>query len=88
MEIESIILTACITVFSLGMFLVSALSYRKFRNKKLIFVSVAFFVFFLKGVIQSIGLFSAALEFLNTDVNMKVFDLIILLFLFIATLKR
>ena len=88
MEIESIILNAAVTIFSLGMFLVSVLSYRKYRNIKLFFVSIAFFVFFIKGVLQSLGLFYEEIAQIRSSVYLEVFDLIILILLFSATLKR
>jgi hypothetical protein len=88
MEIGSIVLSACITIFALGMFIVSLLSYKQYTNKKLLFVSVAFFIFFIKGAIESIGLFSNNFAILNSDVSLKLFDLVILISLFAATLKR
>ena len=88
MEMESIVLSASITVFALGMFIVSFLSYKKSKNAKLIFVSSAFFIFFVKGIIQSLGVFSLETSFLNSTNTMNVFDLLILILLFIATLKR
>ena len=88
MEIGSIVLSASITIFALGMFIVSLLSYKQYTNKKLLFVSVAFFVFFVKGAIGSLGLFSADVAVLTSDISLKLFDLMILLSLFVATLKR
>ena len=88
MEPVSIILSACITIFALGMFIVSSLSYRRFSNQKLLFVSSAFFIFFIKGVLQSLSLFMEELAFLDTNVYMKLIDLVILIMLFSATLKR
>ncbi len=88
MEMEHIILSATITIFSLGMFIVSLFSYRKSKNVKLMFVGSAFFVFFVKGVVQSVGIFSNVIRLVSDDISMKIFDVIILLLLFIATLKR
>ena len=91
MEIEGIFFPACITVFSLGLFIVSILSYRKHKNKKLIFVSVVFFVFLIRGILLSLMslnlLFAEAVSFLSSPYN-GLFDLTVLLLLFIATLKR
>jgi hypothetical protein len=88
MELGSIILSACITIFALGMFIVSLLSYREYGNKKLLFVSGAFFIFFIKGVLGSLGLFSSDFAMFNSDVPLKLFDLLVLISLFGATLKR
>ncbi len=83
-----VVLNASITVISLGMFIVSVLSYRKFKNMKLLFVSLAFFVFFLKGLIESLSLFTKEIAVIDSSVTLKLFDLCILMLLFVATLKR
>jgi len=88
MEIENIILSSSITIIALGMLIVSLLSYRKSKNVKLLFVSSAFIIFFIKGVIQSLSLFCQEIAMLDSNVYMKSLDLIILIFLFVATLKR
>jgi len=88
MEPESIILSASITILALGMFIVAALSYKRFKNSKLIFVSSAFFIFFIKGVIQSLSIFLKEVSVIESSPYMKLFDLIILILLFTATLKR
>ena len=74
--------------FSIGLFVVSLLSYKKYKNLKLLFVSLAFFVFFIKGMLQSISLFYEEITILNSTIYTGFFDLIILILLFIATLKR
>ncbi|MCX6665602.1 MAG: hypothetical protein NT038_06020 [Euryarchaeota archaeon] len=88
METIDIVLSASITVVSLGMFMVSILSYKKFKNMKLLFVSLAFFVFFLKGFIESLSLFTKDLAVIDSSVSLKLFDLFVLILLFVATLKR
>jgi hypothetical protein len=57
MLIESIVIDACITIFALGLLIVSILSYRKYKNLKLLFVSLVFLVFLIKGILLSLGLF-------------------------------
>ena len=88
MEIEQIIISACITIFSLGLLLVSSASYRKYKNLKLLFVSMVFVVFLIKGMLLSLSLFYEDIELLNTVIHSGLFDLSILILLFIATLKR
>ena len=87
-EIESIIISAGITILALGMLLVSLLSYRRFKNSKLLFVSGAFLLFFIKGLLLSIELFSSALTVFTSSIYFHAIDVIILILLFIATLKR
>ena len=86
MGYESIIISACVTIFSLGLLLISLASYFKYKNPKLIFVSLVFLLFLIKGLLLSINVFFEELIELNS--YFTVFDLIILILLFIATLKR
>jgi len=88
MEIESIIIDASITIFALGLFIVSLLSYKKYKNGKLLFVSLVFFVFLVKGILLSFGLFNEQLAGMISNPYVGLFDLIVLVLLFIATLKR
>jgi len=88
MSVETLALSALISVFSFGMFLLSMFSYRDFKSTKLIFVSIAFFIFFIKGLLQSISLFYDALSSLHPTLILGIFDLVILIFLYIATLKK
>jgi len=86
--IESIAIIACITVFSLGLLVVSLLSYKKHKNTKLLFVSVVFFIFFIKGIVLSLGIFLDYFSNLTYSIYLGLLDLVVLIMLFIATLKR
>jgi hypothetical protein len=88
MEIYSIIISAFITIFSLGLFIISITSYQKYKNQKLLFVCLVFLVFLLKGIVLSVQLFTNGFTLLNDPTMSGLFDLMILLLLFIATLKR
>lgn len=88
MEIQDIIISAFITIFSMGLLAVSLASYKKYKNLKLLFVSCVFLVFLIKGILLSINLFYEEINLLNSTFNIGLFDLIILILLFIATLKR
>jgi len=85
---ESIIIYGFITIFSIGLFCVSILSYLKSKNKKLLFVSTVFLLFIFKGIILSLSLFLSDLNLFITIPILAVFDLIVLFLLFIATLKK
>ncbi|KYK32941.1 MAG: hypothetical protein AYK22_06765 [Thermoplasmatales archaeon SG8-52-3] len=87
-SVESIIIYAFITIFSIGLFGISILSYNKSKNKKLIFVSIVFLLFFLKGIILSLSLFLTELKPLINISTLAVIDLIVIFLLFIATLKK
>lgn len=88
MEIYGIIISAAVTIFSLGLLLVSLASYRKYKNLKLLFVSIVFLVFLIKGILLSLSLFIDEIAVIKSTPYTGLFDLIILILLFIATLKR
>ena len=88
MELQLVIISAFITIFSLGLFIISLTSYRKYKNQKLLFVCLVFLVFLLKGILLSIQLFTNEFPLLNDSTSSGLFDLMILILLFIATLKR
>jgi len=88
MEIQSIIIDACITMFALGLFVVSMMSYKKYNNKKLLFVSLVFAIFLVKGIMLSLSLFNAEFAGFLSNPVIGIFDLVILVLLFMATLKR
>ena len=87
-EIQDIIISAFITIFSVGLLLVSLASYKKYKNLKLLFVSLVFLVLLIKGILLSIGLFFEDLTILNNITYNGLFDLVVLILLFVATLKR
>jgi len=88
MEIISIILGAGITIFSLNLLLISLFSYRKYRNVKLLLMSAVFLFFFLKGLLLSLSIFSSQIEEGSTVLSIWVLDLVILILLYITSLKR
>jgi hypothetical protein len=71
-----------------GLLAVSLASYRKYKNLKLLFVSLVFLVLLTKGVLMSVGLFTEEFAALNSMPYTGLLDLIILILLFLATLKR
>jgi hypothetical protein len=88
MELSEIIISAVITIFSIGLLSVAVASYRKYTQMKLLVIAMVFFVFLLKGVLLTGQLFFKDLTVFVNQPYASVFDLIILLLLFIATLKR
>jgi hypothetical protein len=87
-EFENIIISAGITILALGMFLVSIYSYRRFKMSKLLLVSGAFFIFFIKGLLLSADLFTNLFTGFTSSIYFHLFDVLILILLFSATLKR
>lgn len=76
------------TVFSLGLFIISLTSYRKSKNKKILFVSLVLLLFFIKNLLLSFFLFTAQIQNNITILALELFDLLILVFLFIAVLTK
>ena len=88
MEIQDLLINAFITMFALGLLLVALFSYRKYHNMKLLFIASVFILFFIKAVLFSYGLFNEDLIPLLASSYFRLFDLGILILLFLAALKR
>ena len=86
--IETSIIYGFITVFSLGMIILSLLSYRRTRNFKILFVLVVFFLFFIKGILLSLSLFLTGVNDIISIPFLGILDLFMIILLFIATLKK
>lgn len=88
MEIEGIIIGAAISINALILVVTSLMSYRKYKNVKLLFIFVAFLFFLIRGVLFSIGIFYEPFQFFTTTYYLLVFDVIILNILYFSALKR
>jgi hypothetical protein len=91
MEIEALIISASVTMLSFGLLLVSLVSYCKHRNLKLLFISGVFIILLIKGMVLSVRLFFldiSEIELLLFGTYAGIFDLFVLILLFIATFKR
>jgi len=88
MQLEVMILGAGITIFSFNLLLVSLLSYIKFRHTKLLLTGFVFLLFFVKGVVLSLSLFFEQIEAPPSLLYLWLFDLLILVLLYVISLKR
>ena len=88
MSYVNIIIIGIATIFSLGLFIISLNSYRKSKNKKIFFVSIVLLLFFIKNTLLSFFLFTAQIQNNITLLVLELFDLLILVFLFIAVLSK
>lgn len=86
--IESAIIYGFLTIFSFGLWIISILSYWKSKNKKILFVSIVFLLFLLKGVLLSLSIFLIDLQEFLSITFFAVADLLILFLLFVAVLKK
>ncbi|MCK4718434.1 MAG: hypothetical protein KAT70_07175 [Thermoplasmata archaeon] len=83
-DLEAVI-AAWITVFAFALFVVSAISYRRVRNPRVLMIGLAFLAFFIKGLVMSIGVVRGedAMEG-----YIPILDLAVLLLLASAVLLR
>ena len=88
MEVEGIIIGAAISINAVILVVTTLLSYRKYKNVKLLFIFVAFLFFLIRGVLFSIGLFYEPFRFFTTTYYLLIFDVIILNTLYLSALKR
>jgi len=77
-----------ITVFSLAITTISALAHRRTGSRKILVVTAAFALFFIKGLILSIGVLQG-----NTDWELMILystllDFIVMALLFAAIIVR
>ena len=82
-EITSVI----VFLLSLAVFIIAAMAYRKNKSRKLLFVGIAFFFFAAKWAIKIIDIYVSPGYFLN-DPSENIFELAILLLLFLAIFKK
>ena len=88
MMVEGIILYACITIVSLVLLVISLLSYWKYRKLRHLLISVMLLLFFLQGILLSLGLFFEEIACFTSSIYIWVFTLIILVLLYITILKK
>jgi uncharacterized membrane protein len=92
MESAGIAISAAVTIFAIGLLVVSLVSYRKYHNSKLFFISLVFIVLLIKGVLLSVSIFYPTELKPVTSILYSpysgLFDVAVLFLLFIGTLKR
>ena len=79
------IFIAWMTVFSVTLFLISLAAYARSKSPRIVLVSMAFLMFSVKGVVLSIGLYWPSVMHVTTDLPSLLFDVLILLILYSAT---
>jgi len=88
LESGYVFISSAVTIVSIVLLAVTLYSYKKSRNPKLIFIVFVFLLFFIRGLLLSIGLFYDPLWSFVTSYYVWVFDLIILTVLYLAALTR
>jgi hypothetical protein len=88
MDYFGIIVSASITIFSFVLLVISALSYWRYRNIKVLFIAAITILFLIRGIIFSLSLFPTTIGSLTSSTLFWLFDVVILLFLYMTALKR
>ncbi len=79
---------ALVTVLALAITIISARSYRKSCNRKVLLVTVTFAFFFIKGLVLSYGVLVGNVGYEDMLLYSSVLDLIILILLFSSIIIR
>lgn len=88
MEILELFIVSCITVISFTLLVLSLLAYKKSKSIKMLFISFVFLVFFAKIILYNVSLYVTEINIFDSITNIWIFDLIVLLLLYIASMKR
>jgi len=85
-------LLAWIAIFAFALLVIAVLSYRRTGNKKILYIAAGFALFFIKGVLMSVALYT---NHMNVDSSFVIFldiliaiDLFILVLLYFAMFKK
>ena len=86
MELE--IAVALVTVFALAVTVISAGSYRRSGSRKVLIITAAFAVFFLKGVVLSAGLMRPDVPWELLILVSIALDAVVAIMLFVAVIAK
>ena len=81
--------TVALMGFSLILFVISAITYRRVQRTRLMLVSAAFGIFFIKGLLLTVGLFSDDVgKVFHTSIWVTILDFGIMAFLYLSVVRR
>ncbi len=84
MGIEFIILFASITIIAFLLMMATLISFKKFGNKKLLFISLVLLFLFIRGLLLSLSLFNSQIADVVSSGYIWFFDLIVLGLLYLT----
>lgn len=87
MAIENVLLAA-VSVFAVVLTLIAVLAYRRTRDAHLVLLAAAFGVFFVKGLVLTILLFSGTIDLRQLFLLSGSLDLVVLALFYGFTLRR
>ena len=88
MEVQEIVFYAIITILSLVLVIISFLSYWKYQKPKLLLIGGVFLLFLVRGILLSIGLFIPIVQEFTSSEFIWVFDIAMLLVLYLTSLRK
>ncbi len=75
--------------FSLILFAISAVTYKRIGSRRLLLVSLAFAMFFVKGLLLTLGLFVDSIgDNFGSSVLVTMVDFAIMAFLYLSVVKK
>jgi ABC-type cobalamin transport system permease subunit len=90
MDNVTLFFTVALMGFSLILFVISAITYKRVGTTRLLLVSAAFGIFFLKGLLLTLGLFfpDPIGEVFKASVALTILDFGIMAFLYLSVAKK
>jgi hypothetical protein len=82
------IIIALVTVLALTITIISARSYKRSGNRKVLLVTITFALFFVKGLVLSYGVLTGDMDFSTLLLYSSLLDLFILMALFASIIIR
>ena len=75
--------------FSLILFVISAVTYKRIESRRLLLVSLAFAMFFVKGLLLTVGLFVEGVgDLFDSSMLVTMLDFVIMAFLYLSVVKK
>ncbi len=82
------VLVAIVTVLAAVLLFISILAYKRERSWRLLFATVVFSLFLIKGMVMTLAILNYAfVSTIDSQAFHLLFDVVILLFLFFAVIK-
>jgi hypothetical protein len=86
------VLLAWIAIFAAALMVIAIISYRRTGNRKIMFIGAGFALFFVKGIIMSVALYTGHMDVSSGFVLfldfLIILDLLILLILYFAIFRK
>nr|MDO8099198.1 hypothetical protein [Candidatus Njordarchaeota archaeon] len=82
------ILISCLLVLTTVMLVISVLSYRRTRGKRILLASLMFTLFLIESVVLTLGIFFIEIRAMISTTFFVLIDLAIVVLMFVGTYRR